>query len=131
MASQEQKHPTQEEEEAANLMANLSAARTENSEGGTEQQPPPKKRRKHQKVRDASELSLAPYPFFAYTDHSRDQDVDRLALLEEAEHVPSFPVKLHAILSDPELKSIVSWDSHGRSFRILKPHEVRATTWTP
>ncbi|KAL3788500.1 hypothetical protein HJC23_006538 [Cyclotella cryptica] len=88
--------------------------------------PKPKKRRKSPQVQDVSELTPAPYPFFCYSDHSRDTDMDRLALLEEADHVPSFPVKMHAILSDPELKSIISWDTHGRSFKILRPRDFES-----
>jgi hypothetical protein len=32
-------------------------------------------------------------------------------------------MKLHAILAIPELRDIVAWDSHGRSFRILKARD--------
>lgn len=88
--------------------------------------PKPRKRCKAPHAQDVAELKPAPYPFFCYSDHSRDSDIDRLALLEEADHVPSFPIKMHAILSDPELKSIISWDTHGRSFKILRPRDFEA-----
>lgn len=34
---------------------------------------------------------------------------------------PSFPVKLHRILSNEEFKDVISWLPHGRSWRVLKP----------
>jgi hypothetical protein len=34
---------------------------------------------------------------------------------------PPFPLKLHQILSNPEFSECISWNSHGRSWRILKP----------
>jgi hypothetical protein len=34
---------------------------------------------------------------------------------------PPFPLKLHQILSNPEFSECVCWNSHGRSWRILKP----------
>lgn len=136
MASQPQKQSTPEEREAAAFMVSLSAVGYTNDERNKDRKRdevenntvgvPPKKQRKNPQVEDVSESSLAQYPFFSYTDHSRDQDIDKLALLEEVDRVPSFPIKLHAILSDPELSMIISWDSHGRSFRILKPREVRS-----
>ena len=33
---------------------------------------------------------------------------------------PTFPVKLHLILSNPEFQEIISWLPHGRSWRILQ-----------
>lgn len=33
---------------------------------------------------------------------------------------PTFPVKLHMILSNPEYQDIISWLPHGRSWRILQ-----------
>lgn len=33
---------------------------------------------------------------------------------------PTFPVKLHMILSNPEFQDIISWLPHGRSWRILQ-----------
>ena len=34
---------------------------------------------------------------------------------------PPFPLKLHQILSNPEFAECICWNSHGRSWRILKP----------
>jgi hypothetical protein len=33
---------------------------------------------------------------------------------------PTFPVKLHLILSNPEFEDIIAWLPHGRSWRILQ-----------
>ena len=34
---------------------------------------------------------------------------------------PTFPAKLHMILSNPEFEDVIAWMPHGRSWRILKP----------
>jgi HSF-type DNA-binding len=34
---------------------------------------------------------------------------------------PPFPLKLHQILSNPEFSECICWNTHGRSWRILKP----------
>jgi HSF-type DNA-binding len=34
---------------------------------------------------------------------------------------PPFPLKLHQILGNPEFQECISWNAHGRSWRILKP----------
>ena len=62
---------------------------------------------------------LKPPPFFYYIDHSQERDTDPPTLLTESGQIPSFPAKMHAILSKPNLKHIVAWDDHGRSFKIL------------
>ena len=62
-------------------------------------------------------------PYYFYTDHSREADEDPLTPVTPPNSVPAFPIKMHAILSMPELASIIGWDTHGRSFRILKPKQ--------
>lgn len=69
----------------------------------------------------AAELIGAPY--FYYRDHSTEKDPDPLTPVTQAGHVPCFPSKMHVILASPELNHIVTWDDHGRSFRILKPKQ--------
>ena len=66
-----------------------------------------------------AEPELKPAPFFYYVDHSQEKDTNPPTLLAESGRIPSFPVKMHAILSKPNLKHIVAWDDHGRSFKIL------------
>ena len=66
---------------------------------------------------------LQPAPFFFYKDFSQEVDPDPLTPLTAPGRVPNFPAKMHAILSRSELKEIVGWLPHGRSWRILKPRE--------
>jgi hypothetical protein len=66
---------------------------------------------------------LKPAPYFYYTDRSREVDADPIALLTTSGQVPTFPVKMHAILHNPDLKHIIAWDSHGRSFKIIRPRQ--------
>lgn len=131
--SMQPKNRTQEEQEAALFMVGLSSGLSntdESSEGETLSQTTNnmslKKRRTSPPAEYSSVLHVAPYPFFDYIDHSRDCNVDRLAILDTVGRIPSFPIKLHAILSDPDLKSIVSWDDHGRSFRVIKSSEFES-----
>lgn len=65
---------------------------------------------------------------YAYKDFSRVLPDDGEAVLDAIVNVgPSnvkhqkLPVKLDAMLSDPEFSHIISWMPHGRSWRILKP----------
>eukprot|EP00571_Detonula_confervacea_P003355 CAMPEP_0172325650 /NCGR_PEP_ID=MMETSP1058-20130122/54473_1 /TAXON_ID=83371 /ORGANISM="Detonula confervacea, Strain CCMP 353" /LENGTH=526 /DNA_ID=CAMNT_0013042241 /DNA_START=159 /DNA_END=1739 /DNA_ORIENTATION=+ len=66
---------------------------------------------------------LKPAPYFYYTDHSLEQDDDPLTPITAAGSVPTFPAKMHAILTNPELADVVGWAPHGRSWRILKPRD--------
>ncbi|GAX19845.1 hypothetical protein FisN_11Lh281 [Fistulifera solaris] len=54
-----------------------------------------------------------------YHDYSKDKAM-LLSTDETRESVQTFPMKLHAILSNPEFSNIVSWLPHGRAFRILQ-----------
>ncbi|KAL7487803.1 hypothetical protein ACHAW6_013387 [Cyclotella cf. meneghiniana] len=64
-----------------------------------------------------------PAPYFFYTDHSLEEDDDPFTPITAAGHIPCFPAKMHAILSNPELHHIVAWAPHGRCWRILKPRQ--------
>lgn len=66
---------------------------------------------------------LKPPPFFYYTDHSLEEDDDPLTPITTAGSVPTFPAKMHAILTNPELSDVIGWAPHGRSWRILKPRD--------
>ncbi|KAL3775995.1 hypothetical protein HJC23_006772 [Cyclotella cryptica] len=70
-----------------------------------------------------NKLVLRPAPYFYYTNHSLEADTDPLTPITVPGHVPCFPAKMHAILSNPELHDIIAWDEHGRSFRILKTRQ--------
>jgi len=66
---------------------------------------------------------LGPYPFYNYKDYSQTPDPDSLTPLTPPGRVPAFPAKMHAILSRPDLKDIIQWQHHGRSWKVLKPRE--------
>jgi hypothetical protein len=73
-------------------------------------------------------LTLSPIWFVLFcllhnSDHSTVPDPDPLTPLTAPGRVPNFPAKMHAILSHPELRDIVCWLPHGRSWRVLKPRE--------
>lgn len=70
---------------------------------------------------------LKPAPYFYYSDHSLEEDPDPLIPITVSGHVPTFPAKMHAILTNPNLTGIVAWNHHGRSWTILEPRafEVR------
>lgn len=67
--------------------------------------------------------TLRPAPFFYYQDFSTCEDPDPLSPQTPPGRVPNFPAKMHAILSRPDLSDIIAWMPHGRSWRVLKPHE--------
>jgi len=58
-----------------------------------------------------------------YTDYSMKLENSVSAILSagEASRDPTFPVKLHQILSARDFEDIISWLPHGRSFRVLQP----------
>jgi len=62
-------------------------------------------------------------PFFFYKDWSTHPDVDALSPLTAPGRVPNFPAKMHAILQRADLRGIVAWLPHGRSWRVIKPRE--------
>ena len=68
-------------------------------------------------------LYRAPYPFYNYIDYSQQPDPDSLTPLTAPGRVPSFPAKMHAILTRTDLKEIIQWQPHGRSWKVLKPRE--------
>mmetsp|Transcript_18725 Transcript_18725/g.38742 ORF Transcript_18725/g.38742 Transcript_18725/m.38742 type:complete len:561 (-) Transcript_18725:617-2299(-) len=76
-----------------------------------------------------SDLSQHPKP-----ETSTYQDFSKLPPLPRKEHVlpsqsetakePTFPVKLHMILSNPDHEEVIKWLPHGRSWRIVKQKEL-------
>jgi HSF-type DNA-binding len=74
----------------------------------------------------AAAVELGPYPFFYYVDHSTDMDDDPLTPLTAPGRVPNFPAKMHAILSRSDLHEIISWQPHGRSFKVHRPRLFEA-----
>jgi hypothetical protein len=72
---------------------------------------------------EMEDKNLQPYPFFYYRDFSTEKDPDPLTPLTPPGRVPTFPAKLHAILSRADLSDVIAWMPHGRSWRVLKPRE--------
>jgi HSF-type DNA-binding len=70
-----------------------------------------------------AEKMLRPFPYFYYRDFSHVPDPDPLSPLTAPGRVPNFPAKMHSILSRADLADIVSWNEHGRAWRVLKPRE--------
>ena len=61
----------------------------------------------------------------SYRDFSRvlpekHNDASSLIAQSTTAKEPTFPVKLHMILSNPEFQDIIAWLPHGRSWRILQ-----------
>ena len=49
------------------------------------------------------------------------RNFSHIVIDEKKSSACTFPRKLHQILSDPKFKSILTWQPHGRSWRLLKP----------
>ena len=62
-------------------------------------------------------------PYFHYRDHSHLVDPDPNKPVTIPGRIPTFPAKLFAILSRPDLADIISWMPHGRSWKVHKPRE--------
>jgi HSF-type DNA-binding len=61
----------------------------------------------------------------SYRDFSRvlpekHNDASSLIAQSTTAKEPTFPVKLHMILSNPDFQDIIAWLPHGRSWRILQ-----------
>lgn len=57
----------------------------------------------------------------SFLDSSADQPSKKRDIFSSKDNggSPTFPVKLHLILSNPEFEKIVAWLPHGRAWRIL------------
>lgn len=62
-------------------------------------------------------------PYYRYRDHSHLMDPDPNKPVTIPGRIPTFPAKLFAILSRPDLSDIISWMPHGRSWKVHKPRE--------
>ena len=99
-----------------------SAAAPANEEAATTTQAQRKKNKTKQKSKRkeyCEDRELEPSPYFYYIDHSRDLDDDPLSSLSPALSVPTFVIKLHAILIRDSLSGVIEWMPHGRSWKIL------------
>lgn len=111
------------EEQVAQAVAALSKRKLQEAVAGAHYGRPAKMPRVEDPSTSSRRPTLGPAPFFHYKDFSQHPDPDPLTPLTPPGRVPNFPAKLHSILSRPDLADIVSWMPHGRSWRILKPHE--------
>eukprot|EP00815_Leptocylindrus_aporus_P007758 CAMPEP_0116061276 /NCGR_PEP_ID=MMETSP0322-20121206/6983_1 /TAXON_ID=163516 /ORGANISM="Leptocylindrus danicus var. apora, Strain B651" /LENGTH=378 /DNA_ID=CAMNT_0003546193 /DNA_START=160 /DNA_END=1296 /DNA_ORIENTATION=- len=61
---------------------------------------------------------------------SGDAKVDSVSTVQKKKLMPmkknSFPLKLTAILSMPELSHIICWSPHGRAFKVLNPEKLES-----
>ena len=62
-------------------------------------------------------------PWFNYKDYSMMADPNPNVPVTAPGRIPNFPAKMYAILSRNDLKEIVSWMDHGRSWKVHKPRE--------
>jgi len=65
----------------------------------------------------------SPQPQCSYRDFSRvlpDAPAASKTTIPSNAKEPTFPSKLHAILSNPDFQDVISWLPHGRSWRILQ-----------
>jgi hypothetical protein len=77
---------------------------------------------------DAGDLKIKPsaagkLTTVGYNDYSAVQAPtvnDATALSQPSAKEPTFPVKLHMILANPEFQDIITWLPHGRSWRIIQ-----------
>mmetsp|Transcript_3695 Transcript_3695/g.7853 ORF Transcript_3695/g.7853 Transcript_3695/m.7853 type:complete len:1286 (-) Transcript_3695:202-4059(-) len=67
-------------------------------------------------------------PYFYYKDCSQEREEDLMTPLVKPLHSPSFVMKLHAVLMRDDLKSIISWLPHGRSWKIIHEREFEIRT---
>lgn len=59
-----------------------------------------------------------------YHDNSRvtpaDVDANPRARRANSKREPTFPMKLHSLLSDPEAEGVIVWLPHGRAWKLIK-----------
>lgn len=64
--------------------------------------------------------STSVYRDFSRVLPEKHNDASSLIAQSTTAKEPTFPVKLHMILSNPEFQDIIAWLPHGRSWRILQ-----------
>lgn len=70
---------------------------------------------------DASHLTdLVSYRDYSRVPPEKHEGASSLIAQGTTAKEPTFPTKLHMILSNPEFQDIISWLPHGRSWRILQ-----------
>ncbi|KAL3791811.1 hypothetical protein HJC23_002442 [Cyclotella cryptica] len=84
---------------------------------GTKEPKPKKKREMKSAIVDHTYHDYANHPFQS-SDLASNRTASRKRHKRERK-APSFPSKLHRILSTPEYKHIIAWLPHGRSWTVL------------
>lgn len=64
----------------------------------------------------SDKYSLAPQVSPGYRDFSQLETAT-----VQSRNISSFPLKLHQILSNPDNETSITWQPHGRSWRLLEP----------
>jgi len=71
-------------------------------------------------VEGSTPIKSSTYRDFSRVTAERHSDASTLIAQSTTAKEPTFPVKLHMILSNPEFQDIIAWLPHGRSWRILQ-----------
>mmetsp|Transcript_16891 Transcript_16891/g.36738 ORF Transcript_16891/g.36738 Transcript_16891/m.36738 type:complete len:379 (+) Transcript_16891:154-1290(+) len=78
--------------------------------------------------RDGTDEMISTIESNIYHDNSKLTPADIETALRSrrvsARKDPTFPMKLHRLLADPEAEGIISWLPHGRSWKIIKPEKL-------
>lgn len=62
------------------------------------------------------------YEYCKYRDYSSELiDPEPHVPLTKLGRIPNFPTKMHSILSRPDLRPVIAWMPHGRSWKVLDP----------
>jgi hypothetical protein len=74
----------------------------------------------------AAQLTSTP-PYMTYPNGGASVPSGRMVRASGWCRSQRFPVKLYALLSQPQLSHIITWMPHGRSWKVLKPREFEAS----
>jgi HSF-type DNA-binding len=69
---------------------------------------------------------LSSSPYNHHLMHNNSAYTNRIVRANGWCRSQRFPVKLYALLSQPQLAHIITWMPHGRSWKVLKPKEFEA-----
>ena len=77
--------------------------------------------------RDGTDEMIATIESNIYRDNSKvtsdDVETELRTRRVSSRKEPTFPMKLHKLLSDPEAEGIITWLPHGRSWKVIKQEE--------
>ena len=93
-------------------------SKDESSSGEESTATPPSPRQKPIVKEEASQEPV--YKDYSHVLPDKRNPAESLSARSVAGKEPTFPVKLHIILSTPEFQTIICWLPHGRSWRIIQ-----------